>query len=216
MFGNGNTAVEILLADERTWLEFSLIVGNGWKPPVKPGIKTLTPFVANNQAWSKTVTAILGELNSSTDFIRSIKIMGHGAGGEVTCGTTLKFSDVVSINEFKRLQTYCSPAVTVVHIVGCEAAADGACLPGTLASAPGLPLCLGPFSGDVAKPGYLLLRRLADAINAPVTASPWKQAFVDNRNGWGVFGARVTVGPGGGWNYNPAGANGQTRVQFGP
>jgi hypothetical protein len=215
MFANGNTPAEVLLADEKTWNQFIAQVGQGWKPPQQAGMDTKTPFVANGQSWDRTISAVLGELDPQRHYIRYIKIMGHGAGGEFTCGVTLRSTDVAAINEFKRLQAYCSPAVTVVQILGCEAAADGVCVPGTVASAPGKALCIGPFSGDTSKPGYLLLQRIADAINAPVLASPWKQAFSDNRNGWGVSGARVTVGPGGSWTYDPAGANGQTKIQYG-
>jgi hypothetical protein len=139
--------------------------------------------------------------------------MGHGSSGQVTCGVPLLFSDLSAIGQFKRLASFCSTAITRLQLVGCEAAAEGPCIPGTIKGVQTIkPLCIGPFTGNTSMPGYLLLRRLADAINAPAIGSPWKQAFSD---GWEVQGARLTVGPGGHWTYNPNGANGQMQTVFG-
>lgn len=213
----GNQDVEILLADEKTWGDFIRNVGAGWKPPQSPGIETKTPFVANGQSWQQTISKVLAELDARRHRIRFLKIMAHGVGGRITCGVPLNYTDLGAINEFSRLRPFCAPWLTSIYLVGCEAAADGACVPGAV-QANGTTynnLCVGPFTGDTTKPGYLLLSRIADAINAPVHASPWKQAFATNKNGWQVTGARLTVGPGGGWVYDPAGTNGNTATTFG-
>jgi hypothetical protein len=65
-------------------------------------------------------------------------------------------------------------------------------------------LCLGHFSGDTSKPGYQLMRKLADTLNAPVHASVWKLPI---KGGWdlGPTISKLTVGPGGGWVYRERG-----------
>ena len=63
-----------------------------------------------------------------------------------------------------------------------------------------LNLCKGTFSGNTRKPGYLLLRKLADAMLALVHGSPWRLEI----GGWErpLGAARLTVGPGGGWVFS--------------
>lgn len=203
--------VELLVADESTWLQF-MRVSPGWKPPTTPGLDTRTPFIADRQSWSATIAAILKTLKQG-EKIHYLRIMGHGSSGQVTCGSTLRFNDLSAIAEFKKLEPYCSTAMTRLQIVGCEVAAEGPCLPGTIIGVQTpQPICMGPFTGNTSMPGYLLLRRLASTISAPAIGSPWKQAMVD---GWEVRGARLTVGPEGHWTYDPKGANGQTKMVFG-
>jgi hypothetical protein len=214
MYRNGTNAVEMLVADEMTWNQFVAAVGPGWKPPVRNGVETRVPFIANGQSWARTISAVLSKLGDK-DYLHSIKIMGHGIAGNITCGTTLSYNDQNSIHEFRRLQSYCSPAVTVLHLVGCEPAAEGACKWVSIPSLGAQPVCAGPFSGNTKAPGYLLLSGLADALNAPVVASPWAQYMPDSREGWRVKGASLTVGPGGHWTYRPMGTNGQFKAQFG-
>ncbi len=96
-------------------------------------------------------------------------------------------------------------SVTNAYVVGCESAADGPCVVTSLqltdrsgATRTVPQVCLGQFSGDMTKPGYQLLRKLADVMNVPVSGSTWKLAI---KNGWEINSARLTVGPGGGWAY---------------
>jgi len=53
-------------------------------------------------------------------------------------------------------------------------------------------------------PGYVLLRKLADAINAPVHGTTWRLP-IDGRWQDQLNYSRLTVGPGGGWAFSPYG-----------
>jgi hypothetical protein len=224
----GTRKVEVLLADEPTWNQFTSVVkketGRDWRPPGRDGFRTVTPFVAKGQSWKKTIDKIIDELDAKQDQIRYLRIMAHGPRqdgstglGFFDCGVPLRYDDLSSINEFQRLRRFCVVWATNVYISGCQVAAEGPCQTGFVQSGGQKVggLCLGPFTGDTSKPGYLLMRRLADALNAPVHGSPWMQAFMSNADGWKVEGAKLTVGPGGGWVYDPAGANGDFKTVFG-
>jgi hypothetical protein len=199
---------DVYLADEWVW--------NGLGPSGRPGgadrppqptqrqeADLVVPYVGMNQSWSETVGKVIAELKAR-QLIARLYLMGHGAAGEITVGSRLRWDDDRSIAEFRRLRPSAAAYLTNVYLVGCEAAADGPCVPQTLRlgesgavkTLPGV--CLGQFSGSTSKPWYQLLRKLADAIVAPVSGSTWKLAIGD---GWKLGAAHLTVGPGGGWCY---------------
>jgi hypothetical protein len=175
-------------------------------------IDNVVPVVSLGQSWSSVTSNLVGKLNDGQEIDR-LMMMGHGRAGEILIGKTLAFSNDADIAEFQRLRKFTRIWRTNVYLVGCECAADGPCVPGppsVMVNGQLRSLCMGVFSGNTGRPGYLLLRKLADAMNAPVHASPWSLELGPWRIPPAV--ARLTVGPGGGWVFSPG--NGVT-TRFG-
>ncbi|MCK8787790.1 hypothetical protein M0638_25880 [Roseomonas sp. NAR14] len=201
--------VDVYLADE--WMWIGTVNGRaGAALPLSPPVRRqgmeapIVPFIAIGQSWADTIGKVVGALGRE-QAIEKLFIAGHGAGGEVTVGTRLRAGDDAAIGQFRRLRPFVRSWLTHAAIIGCEVAADGPAGPGTVPVQEGgkvrqVPVAFkGQFSGDTSKPGYTLLRKLADALEAPVSGSPWRLAIAD---GWTLGGAKLTVGPGGGWVYS--------------
>ncbi len=125
--------------------------------------------------------------------------LGHGIAGQFTVGRPLRCDDDSAIAQFWRLRKFTAISQTNVSIVGCEAAAEAPCNFGPLrVNGRVRDVCQGPFTGDMSKPGYLILRKLAETMNAPVKGSTWRLAIKD---GWSTGAAYLVVAPDGHWTY---------------
>ena len=201
------------LPDWRSQDPSGAVVAEGLPPPTRrPGVDLITPTISVGQPWSQTIDDVVDELKRGQTIDR-LFLGGHGKAGQFTVGRTLKHTDDATIKLFERLRPFTQEAITHAFIVGCEAAAEGPCIFGPLRHFDRErkawrtdSLCMGPFTGDTTKPGYQLLWKLAAAIRAPVTGSPWKLAFSD---GWRMGAAHLTVGPAGGWTYRAVGYQGR-------
>jgi hypothetical protein len=212
-----NSSADVYLANTDVWSGVGAGGGTADKPPIpksRPDIDVVIPTIVPGLSWSDTIGKVLGEVTPPKRIDR-LFLMGHGAPGAVKIGSDLRWNNDSAIAEFKRLRPIASISSTNVYIVGCGSAAEGPCIVGPLTFTPAggsrqtLNVCMGPFTGDVTKPGYQLLRKLADAINAPVSGSTWDLAIKD---GWEMGAARLTVGPGGAWTYR---AINQQAVRYG-
>jgi hypothetical protein len=97
-------------------------------------------------------------------------------GETVVASRKLTWEDDSAIAEFQQLRQFAPVWRTNVYIIGCEVAADGPCQPMLAPNEKGVmeSYCVGWFSGSTGRPGYQLLRKLADAIDAPVHGSTWR------------------------------------------
>jgi len=215
------TVVDVYLANINVWNGLGNSGLQVAPVPNRPGnradgdgkpIDNVVPVISLGQSWSSVISDLVGKLNDGQQIDR-LMMMGHGRAGEITIGQTLVFSNDADIAEFRKLRKFTRIYRTNVYLVGCECAADGPCIPGppVLFNGQMRSFCVGTFSGNTGKPGYLLLRKLADAMNAPAHASPWSLELGPWTIPRGV--ARLTVGPGGGWVFSPG--NGVT-TRFGP
>lgn len=212
-----NSYANVYLANTNIWSGIVAGGGSADKPPVpsqQQGIDRVIPTIVPGLSWSDTISKILAEVKPPQQ-IEKLFLMGHGAPGAVDIGTNLRWDNDSAIAEFKRLRPITNPAITHVYIVGCASASEGPAVLGslTITTAGGskqtVNVRMGPFTGDVTKPGYKLLRKLADAVNAPVSGSTWDLAIAD---GWDLGAAKLTVGPGGAWVYS---AINQQMTRFG-
>jgi hypothetical protein len=201
-----NQLVDIYLADLALWngLGPGGAPGQAVTPPIperRSGVDLVVPTIGVGYAWSQTISLILSDLDKGQQ-IDKFFMAGHGSAGAVTIGRTLTWRDDSTIAEFQRLRPFAPVWRTNVYIIGCEVAADGPCQPmpvnfgGKVEQA-----CVGLFSGHTEKPGYQLLRKLADAINAPVHGTTWKLPLDARWPDQLRHAPRLTVGPGGGWVY---------------
>jgi hypothetical protein len=218
------TLVDVYCADEWMWNglsngRFGTQVMPG-PPPTCSRTRNSVPFIGFNQDWSTTIDKILKDLNRG-DCIRRFFLMGHGSdgsggangqGGQFTVGETVRWDSDDAINEFCRLSPFTSEAITYVHLLSCQAAADGACVQGKahFAGQGLVDVCVGVFSGSTGGHGYQLLRKLAAAIDAPVSGSTINLPIGLGWDQW--FPAKLTVGPDGSWAYRAFNAK---AVRFG-
>ena len=190
-----NQLADIYLANVDLWTGW-----NSWthrqeaipppKPTERPGVDLIVPTITRD-SWSAAIDLILGSLKRGQQIDRFF-MCGHGEGGEFTIGQPLRWWDNSTIAQLQRFRPFTAIWRTNVYIIGCEVAADGPCHHVGH-------YCVGDFNGQYALKGYTLLRKLAEAINAPVHAStvklplttPWPEQLKDA--------PRLTVGPDGAW-----------------
>ncbi len=201
-----NQLVDIYLADLAMWNGLGPDGQPGYAvtPPIperRPGVDLVTPTIQVGYSWSLTISLIVDDLESGQQ-IDKFFMAGHGKAGEVTIGSTLTWRDDSAIAEFQRLRPFAPVWRTNVYIIGCEVAADGPChtIPVSFGGKTEQ-ACVGQFSGNTGQPGYKLLRKLADAINAPVHGTTWKLPLSGRWPDQLRHAPRLTVGPGGGWVY---------------
>lgn len=208
---------DVYLADEAMWNGLDRFgrptIVTPQVPPEAKNADRVIPFIAMRQSWPSIIDKVIDELDKNHK-IHRLYMCGHGTAGGFCVGSDLTVRDDKSIAEFKRLRRFTAPWLTNVYIIGCEVAAEGPCQVRPLKLPDGHVIqaaCLGPFTGQLHKPGYQLMLKLADVLEAPVHASPWKLAI---RTAWDaqLRMAKLTVGPGGGWVYS---AIDQPRTIFG-
>jgi hypothetical protein len=201
-----NQLVDIYLADVPFWCGESSggRLGQAVKPPrpeTRPGVDRIEPTIFKPYPWSLTISLILDKLNSGQQ-IDKFYMAGHGSSGEFEIGTKLRWDNDSAIAEFQKLRPFVPVWRTNVYIIGCEVAADGPCV--------WMPVrrngkteqgCVGVFSGDTKQHGYQLLRKLADAINAPVHGATIKLPLSERWPDQLRYVPALTVGPGGAWTF---------------
>jgi hypothetical protein len=178
-------------------------------PKERPGVDLVTPTISLGYTWSAAIDLTLKSLQRGQQ-IDQFFIAGHGSSGEFTLGQQLTaWRSDSNIAEVQRFRPFTAIWRTNVYIIGCEVAADRPChhIGG---------YCIDAFNpkGPYALSGYMLLRKIAEAINAPVHAgtvklpltTPWPEQLKDV--------PRLTVGPDGAWVFRGGRLTGRF-VKFG-
>jgi hypothetical protein len=193
-------------------------------PPTRPDTRNIVPTIGVPQRWSATISDILSDLKRG-DCIGRFFMLGHGSdgtggpdgqGGQFRVGEMVKWYDDGKIAEFQRLRPFTSEGITYAHILGCMAAADGACIKAPMQTPQGIRMgCFGNFASNTGGHGYQLLSKLAWALGAPVTGTTQSIPIsLAVGNSWEQkFNGKLTVGPEGGWSYQ---AFNELATSFGP